>query len=340
MKELQEKIEKDGKIMPGGIIRVDSFLNHQIDPILMQKIGKEISRLFKDDKIDKILTLEASGIAPALMAGLEMGVPVVYAKKKIPNTMESAFTAQVHSFTKGNTYTMNIKKEALKKGERILFVDDFLAYGNAALGIIDICKQAGAKLVGMAFCVEKEFQQGRVRLLAVTQNVKIESLAIVQANEITDSDRQFMQQAIDLSVENVRQGGGPFGAVIVRDGKVISTGVNRVTINHDPTAHAEVQAIRNACQNIKNFKLDGCTIYTSCEPCPMCLSAIYWSGISKIYFGNTKQDAKVIDFDDQFIYDEIEKTTDNRRIPSIAMMRGEAQRAFEEWTNKTDKVEY
>lgn len=340
MKELQERIEKQGKILPGGIIKVDTFLNHQIDPKLMLKIGKEIATLFKSEKIDKIITLEASGIAPALMAGLELGIPVVYAKKKIPSTIESAFTTEVHSFTKGRTYTLNISKELLKQGERILFVDDFIAYGNAALGIIDICKKAGAQIVGMAFCVEKEFQQGRVRLQAVTQDIHIESLAVIQANEITSTDREFMQQAINLSIENVHQGGGPFGAVIVRNGKVISTGVNRVTINNDPTAHAEVQAIRNACQNIKNFKLDGCTIYTSCEPCPMCLSAIYWSGISKIYFGNTKQDAKIIDFDDQFIYDEIEKSTDHRSIPSIAMMRAEAQKAFQEWKNKQDKVEY
>ncbi|MGM9803131.1 MAG: nucleoside deaminase [Muribaculaceae bacterium] len=162
----------------------------------------------------------------------------------------------------------------------------------------------------------------------------------MQSREITQQDREFMQQAIDLSVQNVANGGGPFGAVIVRDGKVIATGVNRVTANSDPTAHAEVSAIRNACQALQTFKLDGCSIYTSCEPCPMCLSAIYWAGISRIYYANTKQDAKIIDFDDSFIYDEIAKTTDHRSIPAIAMMHKEAQVAFEDWMKKTDKIEY
>lgn len=153
-------------------------------------------------------------------------------------------------------------------------------------------------------------------------------------------DREYMQQAIDLSVENVRNGGGPFGAVIVKDGRVVATGVNRVTANCDPTAHAEVSAIREACQKLHSFKLEGCTIYTSCEPCPMCLSAIYWAGISKVYYGNTKQDAEDINFSDKFIYDEIEKSPSLRAIPMEMMMRDEAQIAFDEWKNKEDKIEY
>lgn len=153
-------------------------------------------------------------------------------------------------------------------------------------------------------------------------------------------DREYMQQAIDLSVENVRNGGGPFGAVIVKDGRVVATGVNRVTANCDPTAHAEVSAIREACQKLQSFKLEGCTIYTSCEPCPMCLSAIYWAGISKVYYGNTKQDAEDIDFSDKFIYEEIEKSPSLRAIPMEMMMRDEAQIAFDEWKNKEDKIEY
>lgn len=153
-------------------------------------------------------------------------------------------------------------------------------------------------------------------------------------------DREYMQQAIDLSVENVRNGGGPFGAVIVKDGRVVATGVNRVTANCDPTAHAEVSAIREACQKLQSFKLEGCTIYTSCEPCPMCFSAIYWAGISKVYYGNTKQDAEDIDFSDKFIYDEIEKSPSLRAIPMEMMMRDEAQIAFDEWKNKEDKIEY
>lgn len=153
-------------------------------------------------------------------------------------------------------------------------------------------------------------------------------------------DKAFMQEAIDLSIENVKNGGGPFGAVIVKDGKVVATGVNRVTANNDPTAHAEVSAIRNACSKLNNFKLEGCTIYTSCEPCPMCLSAIYWAGIDKIYYGNNAHDADHIGFGDQFIYDEIDKPKNRRTIPAEPLMREEALQAFRDWENKTDKVEY
>ena len=149
-----------------------------------------------------------------------------------------------------------------------------------------------------------------------------------------------MRRAIDLSIENVANGGGPFGAVIVKDGKLVAEGVNRVTANCDPTAHAEVSAIRAACQNVKNFKLDGCEIYTSCEPCPMCLSAIYWAGIRRIYYGNTKQDAERIDFGDNFIYDEIAKPYSERNIPAEQMMHEEALEAFRTWEDKEDKTPY
>ena len=151
---------------------------------------------------------------------------------------------------------------------------------------------------------------------------------------------ELMREACRISEENVQNGGGPFGAVIARNGEIIATGVNRVTANCDPTAHAEVSAIRAACSKLNTFDLSGCEIYSSCEPCPMCLSAIYWAGISKIYYGNTKQDAKMIDFDDSFIYDEIEKTTDHRSIPAIALMRKAAQKAFTDWMEKADKIEY
>lgn len=157
---------------------------------------------------------------------------------------------------------------------------------------------------------------------------------------ISDQDRHFMQIAIDASIANVANGGGPFGAVVVRNGEVISTGVNRVTANNDPTAHAEVSAIRAACQRLETFRLTDCVIYTSCEPCPMCLSAIYWSGISKIYYGNTAADADEINFGDKFIYDEIALPKSERSVPSIGMMRLEAQKAFRDWRNKTDKIEY
>ncbi len=156
----------------------------------------------------------------------------------------------------------------------------------------------------------------------------------------TPEDARFMQMAIDLSVENVDNGGGPFGAVIVKDGEVIATGVNRVTANNDPTAHAEVSAIRAACQKIGNFKLEGCTVYSSCEPCPMCLSALYWAGVKRICFGNTKADAKAIDFDDSFIYDQIELAREARSIKCDHFMRSHAIVAFNKWRDKTDKVEY
>ena len=154
-------------------------------------------------------------------------------------------------------------------------------------------------------------------------------------------DARFMQMAIDLSVENVDNGGGPFGAVIVSpDGEVIATGVNRVTATNDPTAHAEVSAIRAACQKVHDFKLHGCTVYSSCEPCPMCLSALYWAGVKRICFGNTKADAKAIDFDDQFIYDQIELSREARSIKCDHFMRDQAIVAFNKWRDKTDKVEY
>lgn len=153
-------------------------------------------------------------------------------------------------------------------------------------------------------------------------------------------DEKFMQQAIDLSIENVANGGGPFGAVIVRDGEVIATGTNRVTATCDPTAHAEVSAIRAACAKLGDFKLTGCTIYSSCEPCPMCLSALYWAGVERIFYGNTKEDAKAINFDDSFIYDQIALDYSERSIPCINIMREQALAGFKAWSDKEDKVLY
>jgi len=149
-----------------------------------------------------------------------------------------------------------------------------------------------------------------------------------------------MQRAIELSVENVRNGGGPFGAVIVKDGKIVSEGTNRVTSHNDPTAHAEISAIRQAAKKLNTFNLSGCTIYTSCEPCPMCLSAIYWAHIDKIYFGNTKTDAKEIGFDDSFIYDELKLNPADRKITMEQLLPQEAKVAFEDWENKEDKTVY
>ena len=156
----------------------------------------------------------------------------------------------------------------------------------------------------------------------------------------TSDNERFMQMAIDLSVENVDTGGGPFGAVIVRDGEVIATGTNRVVPNADPTAHAEVTAIRNACARLGTFQLTGCTIYSSCEPCPMCLSALYWAGVSRICYGNTKDDAKAIDFDDSFIYDQLELAYKDRSIKCEHFMRDRALAAFRKWKDKNDKVPY
>ena len=149
-----------------------------------------------------------------------------------------------------------------------------------------------------------------------------------------------MRKAVALSLKNIENGGGPFGAVIVKDGKIIATGANRVTANTDPTAHAEVNAIRKAAKKLGTFDLSGCEIYTSCEPCPMCLGAVYWAHLDKMYYGNTKADAKSIGFDDSFIYDEIELKPEKRRLQSAQLLPDEAIRAFESWENSTDKIEY
>ncbi len=152
---------------------------------------------------------------------------------------------------------------------------------------------------------------------------------------------QFMAEAILLAVENVKSGkGGPFGAVIVKDGKIIGSGVNQVTSNNDPTAHAEVIAIRNACKDLSSFQLDGCEIYASCEPCPMCLGAIYWARPDKLYFAGTKKDAADIGFDDSFIYDEINIPYDKRNITTFHIKHADALIPFKEWKNKEDKIEY
>lgn len=154
------------------------------------------------------------------------------------------------------------------------------------------------------------------------------------------TNEELMRKAIELSIENVANGGGPFGAVIARNGEIIATGVNRVTANNDPTAHAEVSAIRAAAEKLGRFDLSDCEIFTSCEPCPMCLGAIYWARLNKIYFANNKTDAKNIGFDDSFIYDELALPRDQRHLSAEEMMRNEAIKAFEAWTEKTDKIEY
>jgi tRNA(Arg) A34 adenosine deaminase TadA len=154
-------------------------------------------------------------------------------------------------------------------------------------------------------------------------------------------ENRFMRKAIELSVENVRSGkGGPFAALVVKDGKIIATGTNLVTTTFDPTAHAEVVAIREACRVLSQFQLTGCEIYTSCEPCPMCMGAIYWARPSKVYFGATHADAARIGFDDSFIYQQLKVKAAERTIPMVQLMRDEALAAFEEWERKSDRVPY
>ena len=149
-----------------------------------------------------------------------------------------------------------------------------------------------------------------------------------------------MKRAIELSENSANGTGGPFGSVIVKDEKIIAEASNEVTFTNDPTAHAEIVAIRKACKKLNTFNLSGCDIYTSCEPCPMCLSAIYWSHINNIYYANTREDAKKINFDDSMIYSEFSKKIEDRKIPIKQMLRDEALKAFEIWDKKKDKIEY
>ena len=154
-------------------------------------------------------------------------------------------------------------------------------------------------------------------------------------------DPEFMKQAIRLATENVVSGsGGPFGAVIVRDGKVIATGVNQVAATNDPTAHAEVVAIRAACAALGTFQLDGCDLYTTCEPCPMCLGAIYWARPARVYFACTAADAAAAGFDDAFIYEQLVLPLTKRKIPFLEMMREESLECFRAWSEKQDRIEY
>ncbi len=152
---------------------------------------------------------------------------------------------------------------------------------------------------------------------------------------------QFMREAIRLSRQKMRANqGGPFGAIVVRNGKIVGRGWNQVTSTNDPTAHAEVTAIRDACKKLKRFHLEDCELYTSCEPCPMCLGAVYWARLKTIYYANTRKDAAKIQFDDNFIYREIGLPIPSRKIPMKPLLRKEALEVFKEWTNKTDKIRY
>jgi len=158
---------------------------------------------------------------------------------------------------------------------------------------------------------------------------------------MTEKDKEFMRRAIRLAQNGIDSNqGGPFGAIVVRNGEIVAEGCNQVTSTNDPTAHAEVVAIRRACETLKSFQLDDCVLYTSCEPCPMCLGAIYWARPSKIFYAATHRDAASVGFDDQFIYEEIEKEVDERQIKTVNLLREEGLKVFRNWENKADKTEY
>ncbi len=181
MELLHRRILEDGRCFPGGILKVDSFINHQMDPDLMVQIGAEFARRFESAGVNKILTIEASGIAPAIMMGAQMHLPVVFVKKKQPKTMEHMLVSSVRSFTKNRTYTVCISADFLTAADRIVFIDDFLAFGNAARGIIDLCNQAGATIAGMGFIIEKAFQGGGDYLRNL--GIDVQSLAKVTSLE-------------------------------------------------------------------------------------------------------------------------------------------------------------
>ena len=177
MELLKQRILQDGRCYPGGILKVDSFINHQTDPMLLYKVAEEFINRFKGEHINKIVTIEASGIAPAIMVGYILQLPVVFVKKKQPKTMENMLSTVVHSFTKDRDYTVCISNNFLTADDHILFIDDFLAFGNAALGMIDLAEQAGATISGTGFIIEKAFQDGGKALRE--SGIHVESLAII-----------------------------------------------------------------------------------------------------------------------------------------------------------------
>lgn len=187
MKLLKDRILKDGRSFDGGILKVDSFINHQMDPILMKSIGVEFVRRFGNLPINKVITIEASGIAPAIMLGYLLELPVVFVKKSTPKTMENMVTTQVYSFTKDTTYNVCVSRDFLAPGDNVVFIDDFLANGHAAIGVKELVEKAGAKLFGMGFIIEKSFQEGGKRLRDL--NVHVESL--VRIKELSNSSIIF-----------------------------------------------------------------------------------------------------------------------------------------------------
>ena len=191
MELLKQRILKDGHSFEGGILKVDSFINHQMDPVLMKSIAEEFTKRFSDLKINKIITIEASGIAPAILVGLALEIPVLFVKKAKPKTMADFYASQVYSYTKDRTYDVCVSSQYLNQGDNVVFIDDFLANGNAALGVKDLIKQAGANLLGMGFIIEKSFQEGRSRLL--DQGVRVESL--VRIDWLGDNTIEFVKES-------------------------------------------------------------------------------------------------------------------------------------------------
>lgn len=176
---LKQRIMQDGKCYPGGILKVDSFINHQMDPNLMMELAREFVRIFGDLPINKVVTIEASGIAPAILVGYLLQIPVVFIKKKQPKTMDHMLTSEVHSFTKDRNYTVCISNSFLTPNDHVLFIDDFLANGNASKGVMDLCGQAGAKIEAMGFIIEKAFQHGGDFLRE--NGIRYEALATVES---------------------------------------------------------------------------------------------------------------------------------------------------------------
>ncbi|WP_288552784.1 xanthine phosphoribosyltransferase [uncultured Ligilactobacillus sp.] len=182
MKLLEDRIRQDGVVLPGNVLKVNQFLNHQIDPQLMYEIGQEFARLFKERPVTKILTVEASGIAPAIMAGLVMNVPVLFARKKKPSTLDDmTYTAEVYSYTKKVTNTISVDSKFLSENDHVLIIDDFLANGQAVKGMLEICKQADVKVEGVGIVVEKSFQEGADWIKG--QGIRLESLARISSFE-------------------------------------------------------------------------------------------------------------------------------------------------------------
>ena len=189
MKALKERILQDGKCFEGGILKVDNFINHQMDPILMKSMAVEFVRRFANTKINKVMTIEASGIAPAIMVGYLLELPVVFVKKKVPVTMENMLRTQVFSFTKNSMYDVCVSKDFLCKDDKVLFIDDFLANGCALEGLIDIVRQAGATVEGVGIAVEKGFQGGGDKLRA--SGIRVESLAIIEKMDAQSKTIEF-----------------------------------------------------------------------------------------------------------------------------------------------------